>query len=156
MPPLWAPMLALPPPVSLIPRFLPAAPLLRLAVADRVPEPEREPAPERLVGVAEVSPAVSSISKPSPPRQPMPSVHSPIWSLRLLSCWLIALRLDHRKRPAAAAPAAAAAAAIGRSRAISITPQSLYELRLSGLFFFPPRRLLLGIAYSSLKLLRSQ
>jgi hypothetical protein len=59
------------------------------------------------------------------------SVHSPIWSLSSLIWLLIWVRLDHRNSPAAAAPAAAAAAATGRSRTMSITPQS------------PPLRLLL-------------
>src|SRR5690349_321319 len=90
----------------------------------------------------------------------MPSVHSPIWSLRLLSwllSWLlICVRFDNRKRPAAAAPAAAAAAAIGRSRASSITPQSLYWLRPLGLLLRPPRLPPLGIGILLSKMLRSQ
>src|SRR4029079_10639522 len=95
-----------------------------------------------------VRPAVSSNS----PLECMPSRHSLNWSLRLLSWSLIAVLFDHRNRPAAAAPAAAAAAAIGRSRAISMTPQSLYWLRPDGLLLRPPRppRLLLrGISFSS-------
>src|SRR5947209_11975039 len=101
-PPVVRPRLALPPPVSLIPRRLPI-PLL-----------------EDLRDV--VSPPVSSSL------WNWPSLHSPIWSLRLLSWSLICCRRDHRKRPAAAAPAAAAAAAIGRSRTSSVTPQSLLRL----------------------------
>src|SRR5207244_11397284 len=81
------------------------------------------------------------------------SVHSPTWSLRLLSWLLIWARFDHRNSPAAAAPAAAAAAANGRSRAMSITPQSLYWLRPVGLLLrprlLPARVLLLGILLSS-------
>jgi hypothetical protein len=73
MPPLCAPRLALPPPVSLMPRFRPA-PLLRLrlppvereVVPERVPEAEREPAPERLLDEpVVVSPAVSSMLEES-------------------------------------------------------------------------------------------
>src|SRR5206468_9120583 len=89
-----------------------------------------------------VRPAVSSLAVKF-------SVHSPNWSLKLLSWLLICARFDHRNSPAAAAPAAAAAAASGRSRAMSITPQSLYWLRPLGLLFRPPllraRLLLLGI-----------
>src|SRR4051794_39004411 len=120
-PPLRAPRLALPPPVSLIP----------LVVPERL----------RVVEPVVVRPAVSS---PKPMVSP-DCVQSPIWSLRLLSWLLICERLDHRNRPAAAAPAAAAAAASGRSRAISITPQSLYWLRPVGLLLRPPRLLVLGI-----------
>jgi hypothetical protein len=149
IPPLWAPRLALPPPVSLMPRArlvelrlrdpLPA----RDVVAERVPDAEREPAPERLPGDPDVvSPAVSSMAE-EPLSLLMLSVHSPIWSLRLLSCWLIWLRRDHRNRPAAAAPAAAAAAANGRSRTSSVTPQS--SLRL--LLLLRPRLLFLAMNF---------
>src|SRR5690348_12195532 len=83
-PPLLAPRLALPPPVSLMPRFPPD---------ERVPDAEREPAPERMLEFPlVVRPAVSSITERSPDR--MLSVHSPIWSLRLLSWLLIWLRFD--------------------------------------------------------------
>jgi hypothetical protein len=127
-PPLLRPRLALPPPVSLIPRWLRVEPLASLDVV----RPPVSSSVDRLV---------------SPER--MFSVHSPIWSLRFESWLLIWLRFDHRNRPAAAAPTAAAAAATGRSRAISITPQSLYWLRPLGLLFRPPRLLLLGIDSSS-------
>src|SRR4051812_25400798 len=83
------------------------------------------------------------------------SVHSPIWSERLLSWSVICDLRDHRNKPAAAAPAATAAAAIGRSRAKSITPpDELLLLRprfellpLLPLLLLPPR-LFLGIAFS--------
>src|SRR4051794_2461367 len=71
----------------------------------------------------------------------MLSVHSPSWSLRLLSWSVIWARRDHRNSPAAAAPAATAAVASGRSRAISATPQSLLLL---------PRLLFLAIISSPL------
>src|SRR5205085_3825896 len=83
------------------------------------------------------------------PSLPQPSRHSPIWSLSWPSWSLIWARFDHRNKPAAAAPAAAAAAATGRSRTISIIPQSLYWLRPLGLLLRPPRLLLLGIKSSS-------
>jgi hypothetical protein len=134
----------LPPPVSLIPRLVPLRP--RVVDEERVPEAERDPAPDRVLPLV-VSPAVSSIMPDESPPPVMLSVHSPIWSLRLLSWLLIWLRRDHRNRPAAAAPAAAAAAATGRSRTMSIIPQSLLWLRLLELLLRPPRLLLFGIEF---------
>ncbi|MGN6059155.1 MAG: hypothetical protein ACTHOI_11310 [Sphingomicrobium sp.] len=123
----------MPPPVSLIPRrelLLRLRPPLGWFVLPELPELAKPP--------------VSSLWLM--PLEPMFSVHSPIWSLRLLIWSLICERFDHRKRPAAAAPAATAAAATGRSRAKSITPpdQSLLA-RLLLLRLFPPRLVVLGM-----------
>ena len=93
-------------------------PRIRVQEVTAGPDPND---PVRLL--VEVRPAVSS---PDDQLLPIFSVHSLTWSLKLLSWLLICARRDHRNSPAAAAPAAAAAAAIGRSRAMSITPQSLY------------------------------
>jgi hypothetical protein len=75
----------LPPPLRLIPLLLPLV-VLRLRADEeagrealRLPDAEREPAPERDEPLV-VSPAVSSIIPPElpPPLEPMLSVHSPI------------------------------------------------------------------------------
>src|SRR5690242_13497268 len=88
-PPLCAPRLAFPPPVSLIPLFRPVVPERpRDMLAERVPEAERDPAPDRFVGCEVVRPAVSSIIPDESSPDLMLSVQSPIWSLRLLS-WLL-------------------------------------------------------------------
>src|SRR5437764_3662167 len=125
-PPLLAPRLALPPPVSLMP-------------------------PRRLEAVElpdEARPEISLLAEVSPPLVQL-SLHSPIWSLSPLSWSLICARRDHRNSPAAAAPAATAVAASGRSRAKFITPQSsLYWLRPDGLLLRLPRLLLFAMRFT--------
>ena len=81
MPPLCAPRLALPPPVSLMPRLLPVLLRPRVPEGERAPDAEREPAPDRVPVLEAVvaKPAVSSIAEPLP-FDPILAFHSPITS----------------------------------------------------------------------------
>ena len=83
-PPLDAPRLALPPPVSLIPRvrLLVVRPLPELRWLERLFREDPAFPVDSLLRLPVVRPAVSS---PLLQSERIFSVHSPIWSLRLLS-----------------------------------------------------------------------
>jgi len=126
----------LPPPVSLIPRVGRLLEPLVLVLREPI---ERDVRDDVLPIAAPEEPPASTVSNSSSSLPDgMFSVHSLIWSLRLLSYSLIWLRRDQRKTPAPTAAAAVAAAAIGRSRALSIQ-LLLYWFRPSGLLFRRPR-----------------